>query len=85
MPPGPPPPPLSCGSTVGSSSFQPALCMLQHRRWYLAPWVMLAVQAAVPYSGVGELPVRLLDYRTTVIKLHLVLGRIAILKTSEYK
>lgn len=70
MPPGPPPPPLSCGSSAGS--FQPAPCMLQHRRWYLAAWMMLAVQAAVPCSRVRELPDRMLDYRTTAIKVHLV-------------
>lgn len=46
VPAGPPPPPLSCGSSAGS--FQPAQCTLQHRRWYLAAWMVLAVQAAVP-------------------------------------
>lgn len=60
--PGPAPP--ACGSSVGSSSFLPAPCMLQHRRGCLAAWVMLAFQAAVPYSIVGELPDRLQDYRT---------------------
>lgn len=69
VPPGPPPP-LSCGSSAGS--FQPAPCMLQHRRWYLAAWMMLAVQAAVPRSRVRELPDRTLDYRTTAIKVRLV-------------
>lgn len=87
MPPGPPPP-LSHVEAVlaAAAAFQPALCMLQHRRWYLAAGMMLAVQAAVPCSGGGELPDRLLDCRTATIKVHLVSqGRLQFLKRPEYK
>lgn len=37
----------------------------------LAAWAMLAFQAAVPYSIVGELPDRLQDYRTSASYLKL--------------
>lgn len=38
---------------VGSSSVP---CVLQHRRWYWAAWMMFAVQAAVPCSRVPDTP-----------------------------